>query len=633
MSNTTRNYLTDFDYRAHAHTASASQFDTFLTCPRKWWFQKVARLPELEGQRQFEFGDRLHEACERWLLADDQGRDRETGEPIELWPEGWDEGLSEFDASLVKRLVEKGIEEGVLRRTPDREVEAPVGVYNGRNYTPRQIVPGVGVCGYRDVRAPGLVEDHKSIKNRRYMKSQADLLADPQLLLYGAVDLIEHAEKGLPIPDEVTLRHNQFIKDPEDLYVRACEVQADRATIQEFWEQTLEPAAADMLRYKRELRDENRWSEVEGPRQKGACQAYGGCPFAKICGKVEKPATYRARIERANAIPAESPEPVTTKESTDMGIFNRLNAQPAAEKPAPAKPAPAVEAEAPAEEVAVATEEAETEAILPGKQPVPWANPDCKACKGVGFNKSGKPCAACDRVAEKEGNPRASSFNLEVDDAGYTHVIREADGETVAIVQLQAEEIRAAEKTQPAPESTKAKGAKKRNRFAKKAEEAPASVEEPNSEESPEAPEEPQASEQEPEQPAPEPEAPKAVKATTSDVEPSSEKTTGKGRAGRTATGFLLVYGAVRRTKMKLLDLNEVFHRYAAELAESQGVASFYQLDRFKRRDIMASKAAEIAETIPSSTIVVVRADDPDIRPFATALEPFASNVIEGLAS
>jgi hypothetical protein len=47
---------------------------------------------------------------------------------------------------------------------------------------------------------------------------------------------------------------------------------------------------------------------------------------------------------------------------------------------------------------------------------------------------------------------------------------------------------------------------------------------------------------------------------------------------------------------------------------------------------MMAASAEEIAETIPSSTLVVVRADDPDIRAFATAIEVYATNVIEGIA-
>jgi len=618
MSNCTRNYLKDFNYRAFAHTASASQFDTFLTCPRKWWFQKVVKLPELDGQLQFEFGDILHEACERYLDADDQGRD-DQGNALDLWPEGWNRGLTDFDSTLIKRLVEKGIEEGVLRRMPGREVEAPIGIWNGRNYTPRQIVPGVGVCGYRDVKSPGMVEDHKSVKNKDYCKSQADLLADPQMLLYAAITIIELAEANEELPETVLLRHNQFIKNPKDLRVKATEVDVELDVIQEFWEKTLEPAAVDMLRYKKEMKDESKWDKIEGPRENGACMKYGGCPFGRICGRAEHPTAYRARIGRINAIPAELDTDTVTKENTDMGIFNRLNAD---KKPATeTKAAPAKATEAQVEESAEAAEEEFIEETLEQEadatadavaeealEAPPWASADCPACKGAGFNKKGNPCAACDRIAEKEGNPRASSFEVTLDDTtGETVVTRSADSADVYRVQLQSAEVKKSEKSKPAGEKAKEKAAAKRSRFAKQ--------EEPEVEkvETTVVP-------------------PKALAAEPVDVEPDAGKTKGMGRTGRTANGFTIAYGAVRRSKMTMMDLNEVFARYAAELAEAQGAESYYQLDRFKRRDMMASTAKAIADTIPSSTLVVVRADDPDIRAFATAIEVYATNVIEGIA-
>ena len=636
MSNCTRDYRKDFDYRVFGHTASASQFDSFLSCPRKWWFQKVIRLPDLANQLKFEFGDVLHEACERFLDADDQGRDRDTGEALDLWPEGWNKGLGDFDASLVKRLVEKGIEEGVLRRMPDREIEAPIGVWNGRNFTPRQMVPGVGVCGYRDVKSPGVVEDHKSVKSRGYCKSQADLLADPQMLLYAAIAIIELAEAGEELPETVLLRHNQFVKNPDDLLVKAVEVDVELDIIQEFWEKTLEPAAADMLRYKKTMRDETKWSDIEGPRAKGACQSYGGCPFARICGRAEHPVAYRARIDRINAIPAE-PEPDTiTKENNAMGIFNRLDADK--KKPAPAKPvvvpiddvAVAVIEEAVAEQeavieaaveamdadiAAVADAVAADEANSAGDvtDVPPWASDDCPACKGSGFNKKGKPCAACDRIAEKEGSPRVSSFTSEVNDGGETVVTRTADDVVVAVAMLQVAEVKKTEKTKPAGDKAKKTAAAKRNRFAPKEDATVAPEADAERVETTTTP-------------------PPAVSATIADVKPDADKTVGKGRKGRSATGFVMVYGAVRRSKMKLLDLNEIFARYAAELAAAQGADSYYRLDRFKRRDMMAASAEEIAETIPSSSLVVVRADDPDIRAFATAIEVYATNVIEGIA-
>lgn len=609
MSNTTRNYLTDFNYRVYAHTASASQFESFLRCPRSWWFQKVARMPDVEGQRQFEFGDRLHEACERWLSADDTGRD-ESGKPIELWPDGWDAGINQQDASIIKRLVQAGIDQGVLRRSPGRRIEAPVSYPGPLPQTPREIVPGVGLCGYRDVAHTGVVEDHKSIKNRRYMKSQDALREDPQLLLYAAIDLIERVEAGEVMTPEtkVTLRHNQFVKDPDDLYVRPCEVDVSLAEVEAFWEEKIEPAARDMLRYKKTLKDENRWAEVEGPRVKGACQAYGGCPFARICSKVETPAAHRERIQRINELPQE-PLPVTNpQENQTMGAFDRLN-KPKAAKPTPATPPPA-ETEATTTAVAepdVLFKDSEVEETVELDDTPPWANLDCTACGGSGFNSRGNQCAACDRKAEMHGAPRAGSFTLSVDEEGYTVWTRLADLTVVGRRLLTAPEVKVGDATRtPKP------------RARIKVDEATTEADDSDTTTESDAP----ASIN----------VPSAVAAKPSTVKVSADKTTGKGRTGRTATGFIMVYGAVRRSKMKLLDLGEVFAAYGAELAEAQGADSYYSIDRFRRRDLLASKAREIAETIPSSTIVVVRADDPDLRAFATAIEPFATNIIEGIA-
>ena len=647
MSNETRDYRKDFNYRAYKHTASASQFDTFLTCPRKWWFGKIVKMPQIEGQRQFEFGDRLHEACERWLLADDTGRNAD-GKPLELWPDGWDEGLCASDSALVRRLVEQGIVEGVLRRTPERRVEAPVAYSGPRPQTPRQIVPGVGVCGYRDVCAPGLVEDHKSIKSKTYMKSQAALRKDPQMMLYGAIGLIEAAEAGERL-DSITLRQNQFIKNPDDLFVRGCEVDVPAEEVEAFWTDSIEPAARDMLTYKQQLRDKDRWADVEGPRKKGACQEYGGCPFARICGLAETPAGYTARIQRANDMPSEATLTINDTNATEasMGIFDRMSkpepvnagSSPEAtaiadrhdEAAASASAATSAEAHRQVDEVLDASAETIELSEIP-----PWANADCSACKGLGFNKKHKPCAACDRVAQKSGEPRVASFDIGADDEGYITWTRTADSVLLGRKMLAVSKVAAGDATKT-PKPKKGKGGKRKKPIL----EAMSTADDVEPEEA-----QPEVSEADaplaavPEAddiPATEPEVskgvhtgPTAVVAEPADLNASRKATLGKGRAGRSATGFLLVYGAVRRVKMELMDLNEVFHRYAKELAAAQGAASFYLLDRFKRRDQMASKAEEIAATIPSSTIVVVRADDPDIRAFASALEPFASNVIEG---
>ena len=621
MSNAQRNYLKDFDYRAHGHTASASQFSTYLECPRKWWFQKCQRMPEIQNQQKFIFGDRLHEACERYMLSDETGRDIESGEPYELWPEGWDEGLSGYDAGILRQIVQMGIDEGVLRRTPFRRVEAPF------FYT---ISPNVGICGYRDVAAPRLVEDHKSVKRRKYKATQKKLAKDPQLLLYAGVDIREEMTrtKEMPDPDtEITLRHNQFIKDPDDLFVQGCETTVTVAEVLNFWEEELVPASQEMLSLKQAKKPVNDWDTVEGPRVKGACSNYGGCPFANVCGGVQTPQSLRAQVERINELPIE-PETLTTGES-NMGIFDRMNKGNSAKTDKPKterKPQPKVEVEVAPVETAVEETEVETTEVV--NDTPPWAVADCAACSGSGFNSNGDACKACDRVTAKNKGIPSAAFEIGVDETGATTWT--AGGVEVGSAKLTSD-VKVGDDTKPKvdPEEKKAKAAAAKAKRAEKkaAKEAAAKAKAAEAEAA--------ASDDSDEYvDADEVEVPENVeaKATTAKVKNAKleEVEEVKPGRGRPAMGFFLVYGAVRRSKFPIVDLNQLFTTYANQLAEKQGADSYYKLDRFKRVDLMKSVAEEIAGFIKPGSIVTVRADDRDIKAFASAIEVFATVVIEG---
>jgi hypothetical protein len=553
MSNSTRNYLKDFDYRSYAHTASASQFSTFFACPRQWWFKKVLRIPEVVDQKKFIFGNLLHDACERFLLTDDNGKGPE------LWPDGWSDGLSGFEANILRRLVEEGIKEGILRRTPGRRIEAPF------QY---EIVPGVSACGYRDVAVPGLVEDHKSIKLKRYRSTRDDLFNDPQLRLYAAVDIRERVEVGddPALEDPITLRHNQFIKDPDNLEVLCCEVDISVGEVIQWWEDEIEPAAEEMLRLKRAKLSPQDWQEVIGPLEAGACRAYGGCPFHEVCSGVMTPQALCAKIERINSIPKEPDQ----QESPKMKSVFKRNRGSAPAKPARTpKPRPADEP--------VSAEEIPTEP--------PWAQSDCAACGGSGFNSKGDVCAACDRTSVALGGPVSVDFSVRHNEDGSTEWLDD-DGDVVGCVTLTSP-VKVKEDTKPLESKPKRRGPGR------------------------------------PKKQDVEPEAVNA-KAKKVGIQPIEEpKSKGK------AVGWTLVYGAVRRAK-KMLDLNLVFATYAEQLAEELGAESYYEIDRFKRGDLMASKAGEIAATIKTNTVVTVRADSQDIRKFVAAMEPYAANVVEG---
>lgn len=609
MSNAQRNYLKDFDYRAHGHTASASQMSTYLSCPRKWWFQKALRMPEVQAQQKFIFGDRLHEACERYLLSDETGRDIESGEPYELWPDGWDKGLGSYDAGIMRQIVEMGIAEGILRRTPLRRIEAPFF---------HTISPNVGICGYRDVAAPGLVEDHKSISRRKYKSSQKALAEDPQLLIYAAIDIREQmtATKQMPDPeDEITLRHNQFIKDPDDLFVQACETTVTVGEVIEFWEKHIVRAGIEMLALKQAKLDAKNWEDVEGPRKKGACREYGACPFANVCGGVMTPQALRAQVERINEIPIEPEEPETSG-ATNMGIFDRLNkgADKGASKPKTTrKPKPKAETVA----ETVKTVEADSEWVEADENDTPpWAVEGCAACDGVGFNSNGDACKACDRVTTKNKGIPSAAFEIGVNAEGFTTWT--AGGVEIGKAKLMSE-VKAGDDTKPKADAADEKKRKAAERKATREEKRAAKAEQAAIDIAAEAEREKEA--------ASNVEA-KAV--TAKPVSVKIDKVKAPNAKGRPTMGWLLVYGAVRRSKFPLVDLNHLFATYANQLAEKQGADSYYKLDRFKRVDMMKAVAEDVANLIKPGSVVTVRADDRDIKAFASAIEVYATAVIEG---
>jgi len=251
---------------------SATQWSAFRACPRKWWFNWVRKMPE-PPKDYFEFGSVLHEVCERYLLQDDQGNG--PG----LYPDGWDKTISVQESRLIQKLVAKAIDEGILQREPGRQIEVQMD---------RQIDDEISFTGKIDVYVPGQgITDHKTTKSPRYIKSPQALESEEQMLCYGRKWVDEHPEA-----DRLRLRHNVFLKDPSNPEVRRVEAWAPVSAVERNWDRMVEDARA-ALEIKKAEHDDDDWRDVEGPRQKGACQAYGGCPYLHICSQIQSPADYR----------------------------------------------------------------------------------------------------------------------------------------------------------------------------------------------------------------------------------------------------------------------------------------------------------------------------------------------------
>lgn len=565
------------------HKTSATEFDTFLTCPRKWWFSFVIKMPR-ETTDSLDFGIALHGVAERWLQADDLGRG-----PA-LYPDGWNKGLSMFETDLIKRLISKAVDEGVLCRRPGRQVEKWIEI-------PLLDGTKIKLVGKIDVTDDEGIDDHKSMKNRTHAETPESLLKSTQMLIYGAHWLMSHDGAT-----RVKLRHNQFSKGEKNKSesgpsVKAVETYASEEHVGKFWFGTVEPTAREMLSLRETGKQMNEWADVEGPRVKGACKKYGECPYVSVCGKVESAEVLHARLSRLTAPP--QPQPVGT---APVSIFKKKPA------PTPAPAAPAASTPAPEQpKVAVAT----TSIAEPSTR-APWAFDKCPQCNGTGV-KNGQPCKACKLVQTQKGLVSSSDFDIAVADGSllWKHKKTGAAGSMVIGAAVTAKAPSA-----PAPEPAK---------MAVTPSEDPLPVEEPAA---------PAVEAQ-----VPAPEARKPGRKPKAQAVAESAAPAPDALQQRPSNGFLLLIGSpvVRNgdgvTSATVIQLDLVFAELTAKLAEVSKKASFYEIDSFQRKDMVAKHAAEWAKTVSPGALVVAIGTTPDFRAFVEAIRPAAMIVAQGLSA
>lgn len=431
---------------------SASATDTFMNiCPRKWWLQKVRKL-KTKAMKQHNFGMVLHEVIERWLEADELGNDY-TGKPVNLYPDAWEMPESKYgevvtainsdEAILIRSLVSKAIDEGVLIRHPEVQAEKPI------NFVPVGDYGGLKVkaTGSVDISAPGLIEDNKTSKSTRWLKSAKGLAEDVQMLFYAYLDQIK-SNPGHP--PTIILAHNQFVKDPAKPTVRKTSVEVTSKKIINFWNTKIAPAFEEMVRIRMKARCVFDIPEPSNPR---ACEAYGGCEFAQICeGRITENDFERNYLESLEQQQS-TQKPQLRKENTTMSIFdniskNKGNAKP---KPKPLKkeePKEKPEAKATEEPQAkggifggigkkkastspdnpkseVKTKEPEADKPVKAKKAqqkiAPWYNEQCPACAEnpiLGFNTKMQPCRICDVKNRNTKGVPSTEFEITVADDG-----------------------------------------------------------------------------------------------------------------------------------------------------------------------------------------------------------------------
>jgi len=649
---------------------SASDLETFNLCHRKWWAKKVRKLPMPEAAGG-PFGTVAHNVFQRYLEADALGRDP-NGQPVDLFPEGWTNAINRFtglsegtvtpaEASIIQQLVKEAIESGVLERVPDRAIEArftddlvqlPCPTCKGAGSIPCVTCAGRGtintivgtvvetvrcdgctnglatcptcdgdgkgdhvtITGFIDYLTPDSVQDHKTGKRMKYAKSKNELEKDTQMLVYAKQLLDSIKRDGQPEPAKISLRHNFYCKDPEDLRVRKTEVWVTPEDVHSHWE-TLKAVAQEMSNVRRTA---NSWHQVAPPSNMArACQAYGGCPFRGICGGVESEEEYEARYNGiknnisnfGNKVLAQgsvlgyssaaSSSPLQEVSMATQSLAERFAARGVAASGSPAPqtssptPAPTTTSPVVASPTAAPAPSAAASVAVAGA--VPWADPACKSCGGLGYNTQGNPCRICDFVAGKNSRKPSHEYDVQSDGAGQCMWVLKSDPSVSGVSPMVMAAAVKAEVRVQAPVAAQA--------------------------------------------PAPTPPtsataAPLTAPVTAAAVATPPEEA--KGTRNTKRKGFILVINGVvtngSGTAPRITRLVDTFKAIREELGTKMG-KPYYELDAFKRRDLSADAAEAIANSFGTDYVIADLANGtPDLKALCEVLRPFAALEIVGTA-
>lgn len=269
---------------------------------------------------------------------------------------------------------------------------------------------------------------------------------------------------------------------------------------------------------------------------------------------------------------------------------------------------PPIEVESAGDEVAINDEASWAD------RAAPWAVEDCEPCRDnpiPGFNsKLTAVCRACELRRSKEGGPQPSQYRID-----YT-------GE----LPTWEEKPEAEEKPQPVgkPKAEKAKDKPKATRGRQRASR-------PKEEPKPVDPPEPVASKPKVEKPKAATSAKKAAAAKVKESAIEAPKT-----PSSKVKGLVLYVNAMpaQHPGVRVVYLNELLADEGAELASAMAngddSVSYYDLDAFKRRDRLASMAADVARELEDTHVVAVGLGQ-DAKEYCVALERFAEIVVRGV--
>ena len=463
---------------------SYSQIDTWLSCPRKRWFtwsQKMRAKPT----RNQAMGTALHWACEEFVRSPEQISLDEVfsheGWHIITERDGTRFTLNEEERQLIQTRVEQMLHAGILRRKPGQQIVEHKVTWEDESR-------GIGFVGYIDLLEHGpntedwAVWDYKTSKSKRWLASgRADLWKNVQLALYAwfAYELAKEMY-GLHL-EQIRIGHKQAVwyptgKNAEMDSVREVDLpdypilEAKRVW-QEHRKHLLNIRGED-ARFVELTEDD--WEKVPPFKREGACQAYGGCTFGRICAHMQTPAQWRIENGAVRKPAALPPSPAlqmamseTQMQSSNFALPTNPTGAPAgggfaqapaggggfAQAPQPSQAAPSPTPGAMGIEQIVSLQQGQVFNLA--QVNAPWADPSCSTCGGSGIVNGGV-CLGCGMLSGNTGRIKAENFNVQVgaDGSAIFSPLRDIqlDPNGVEIVSQEAPQQQAQQAQQPAQE-------------------------------------------------------------------------------------------------------------------------------------------------------------------------------------
>jgi hypothetical protein len=502
----------------------------------------------------------------------------------------------------------------------------------------------IQITGVIDYLTPDGVQDHKTTGAMKWAKSPKALGESIQMRLYGCelLHLRLHDDlTAVPLPiDKISLRHNIYCKDPDDLRVRKVETSITADKLTDFWNTFVIPTVTEMERYRRTA---NQYHDLPDPcNTSQACNAYGGCPFRSICGGQESEAGYEKRTtinvamtaldtslglegKGLNMAPSKFAAALAAKKAVSNPTASPVAAPAPALNPPAAAPA-AAPAQAPAPAAAAPATVAPPVNSGDTPQPPPWANPNCPACKGLGFSARGTPCRICDAKATGLGKTPSPLYIIESLGDGQVMWQLRTDDSVAGVSPLAA--------TAPVAVKVEEKSVVQVQVAAPEAAPAVTLTNTGNAPRDISAEIEAAAAEVAATVPAKAPvEAPVTATAATATSEPTLDTPEPQDGPGRPKKGFILCINCAPWTGMArkgsgrhVIKLSDCLARVGEQMAKENGKESFYQLDAFRRRDALAVYAPTLAKEFGADIVVAlgVGTGQSDLKVLVDAIRPLA---------